>query len=387
MAYPINHTGVSKRQMIFNSFHDSGLHPRNNEGERVEWPKKTYCVFQVMYNDNDNKEQFIVESTNDSHAEIKMMDTLKRFTNLEGEISIYINYTPCSNCANRLIKFVSDLGWRMHLVIYFVQLYNVRRESRQEENIITMEESETNKKYLRKLAQYVTLSNFTEQQWDELAALLNVRNTAGANRQEEDIKVSSLFSQVLDMQRVTDAFLYSQYNYKHDDGTVEYAERPLFIILKERIVKFGGGYPKTFVFESEHEALQFLKVVPYKDIEHKNNVILHMTRSPTVKFINDLVKLARNKNTSFYIPFTKLHATCTTTTNCSIYDREHDDVIKKHYHRFPVDGVCVKKYFHFYKNRLRGCLVELTRKEVSELYKYLPGKDICLKMILDDNQS
>jgi len=201
------------------------------------------------------------------------------------------------------------------------------------------------------------------------------------------MEIASDFRHVLDFKGVINAFLYSGYPYVHEDG-VRSDEKPLFIIMKERIVKFGGDGLKTFVFETEDDAFDFLESIPCKENHYIERTILHMTRSPTANFIGQLVQLAQHNDMNFKIPFTKLHAACT-TFEC--YHREYPNqnldaderAIKRHLNRRCIGRVLVKVYDGFYKNRLRDCLFPQERgtHKVKVLHTFIPRNDICLGML------
>ena len=85
-----------------------------------------------------------------------------------------MNYSPCSTCAEKIIEFVSDPEWEMEVTIYFVQLYRARRVSccRHRDQCFWKED---NMEGLRQLNEYVSLNNFTNTEWEDLATLLDHR--------------------------------------------------------------------------------------------------------------------------------------------------------------------------------------------------------------------
>jgi len=405
---------------IFDDFYNSGLHTRNSEEIKYKWPRGTFCVLQInnnsavvakntsrTYDDNDN------DNFEGQHAEIIMLENhLAMHKNQDGEVKIYINYSPCSDCANKLIEFVCDREWRMKTAIYFVQLYYAKRESCQQNNntCCKVSEGSQNEKGLRQLSQYVTLRNFTNTQWQELEALLGVHNkgirsltqhiqileqipevkkelsdslVVNKYREREDMEVAKDYELILDKQNfhqfIFDAFSNSGHHYMHQDGKIKCDLQPLFLVINEEIVKFGGG-KRTFVFKTEEEAIGCLQNI----FDKPNEILLHMTLSPSAIFIYYLVQLAKSNNISFEIPFAKLHDTCITTCTrqCNSHQNpnENDQAIRKHYGKF-VDGVKVKAYNNFCMNHLTKCL-DLANNTA----EWKCRRDEMMKQVLENTQ-
>jgi len=183
-----------EKEYIFDQFYDSGLHRRNNEGERTNtWPRENYCVFQI---DSDGPE-LIKNFVREEHAEIFMMDYLESFNDYQGEVIVYMNYSPCSDCANKLVEFAWE--WEMELTIYFVQLYRVKRQSCKYDPRCKCRGNKANENGLRYLEQHVTLRHFHYAQWDSLAALLRVENTYDDSREREDQEIGNDFQHILNL--------------------------------------------------------------------------------------------------------------------------------------------------------------------------------------------
>ena len=330
-----------------------------------------------------------------------MENHLIGYKNVEGQVVIYMNYSPCSDCAEQIINFVCDPGWRMHLVIYFVQLYKVKRES-----CDMMEQccngDEDNSRGLRHLSQYVTLRNFTNTQWEELSCLLTIVNTlrienglrileynflynflntrqnfaatlpiVDCNRGREDGQITLDLQHIIGLQAVRNAFSNSGHYYEHQ-GVFKWAPKSFFLVVKETIKKFGDE-EKTYVFENEEDGFRFLK-----NIFDKKNLILHMTHSPSSKFIYDLVQLAECNRTTFEVPFSKLHPTCAIPCSPSDVLTEDDKAIMKHYDKY-VDKVLVKEYNGFCIDDLQRCLRMRGPVNLSNL-RY--NKDKCLENVM-----
>jgi len=185
-----------ERKDIFYKFYDSGLHKRNNEGERTNnWPRENYCVFQINSYEPVVARNFVGEE----HAEILMMDYLSEFKYHGGQVDVYTNYSPCSDCADNLIEFVCDPEWEMELSMFFVQLYRVNRQSCKYDPKCKCRGNKANENGLRYLEQHVTLRHFIDAQWESLATLLQVENTSDDSREREDQEICNDFQHILNL--------------------------------------------------------------------------------------------------------------------------------------------------------------------------------------------
>lgn len=89
----------------------------------VEGLASTTCLVYTI--EGMNKPGIIQNSSN--HAEDTLMYQLRNF---EGplKITVYINNSPCSNCANSLKKFLIEKQ-SIQMVLYITHLYNIKRRS------------------------------------------------------------------------------------------------------------------------------------------------------------------------------------------------------------------------------------------------------------------
>ena len=197
------------RKIISNRFYDSGLHRRNNGGQRTQnWPRQTYCVFEINIYEPEfvriYEPEVVKNLPGEEHAEIVMMNSLEEFRNQEMEVKVYMNYSPCFQCAKALIRFVGNPQWKIKLVIYFVELYRVKRKSCLRDGRCRNHWKfwrKTNVKGLQLLhsSQNFSLNNFTNTEWKDLAKLLEIENTSDDSRGREDEEIFRDFKHILSL--------------------------------------------------------------------------------------------------------------------------------------------------------------------------------------------
>ena len=188
-----------EKEDIFERFYESGLHSRNNGGSRKKWCPKAYCVLQI-----NNYLPEVVESTRYAHAEKLMLNRLEEFMNHEGVVNVYMNYSPCCACSSRLFHLFCNPAWKLELAIYFVQLWRVNRKSCEFDSTCSCRGDQDNEDGLRQLKESGRLQSFqsfTYTQWEDLASLLQVDNTADCKRGREDAEIASDFEHILNISR------------------------------------------------------------------------------------------------------------------------------------------------------------------------------------------
>ena len=187
---------VDNAQEIFRTLYESGLHKRNNNGKWVNWPQITYCLLRINIGDNE----FRVKTTKSDegvHAEIKALNVIKLNLNQNEDelITIFMNYSPCRECAETLKEFVEQNGYGIRLHIYFVQLYKVQRLSCQNaSDMCCQPETHYHEIGLRELAKTVTIEPFTPKEWGSLAILLLLEKDG---REKEDKEVLGDLNDIL----------------------------------------------------------------------------------------------------------------------------------------------------------------------------------------------
>ena len=100
---------------VLKTFYECGL---------LSWPSKTYCVFKLHVRNRQNV--VMIEESNGDHAEDNFINVMRQNIafNRNETIILYLNYSPCDGCAEKLIKFLQDHR-EIRLRIFFVQLYRI----------------------------------------------------------------------------------------------------------------------------------------------------------------------------------------------------------------------------------------------------------------------
>ena len=97
-----------------------------------DWPKRTYLIASIK--SNDGKDIFNKRCRNtpfEEHAEVKMLrddDFLQAVADHDIEITLTLNYSPCSDCANELKIFFKNGKKIRNLIIQFSFLYRIQEE-------------------------------------------------------------------------------------------------------------------------------------------------------------------------------------------------------------------------------------------------------------------
>ena len=109
---------------VFKTFYQSGLHPRNNNGERLEWPNKGYCVFKIKTPESQYRVQTQKNNRN-GHAERNALNVIERNShyNKNELITLYLTYSPCSKCAKLLQNFNTQNSFGIKLRIFLTRLH------------------------------------------------------------------------------------------------------------------------------------------------------------------------------------------------------------------------------------------------------------------------
>lgn len=86
--------------------------------------KTTYLVCKI-----DSVPKPIIKGNDQgTHAEKQLVDILKEMTLLQEEVTVYINNSPCADCALILKTYLKEKKG-IHLTLYVTHLYNIRRMS------------------------------------------------------------------------------------------------------------------------------------------------------------------------------------------------------------------------------------------------------------------
>ena len=180
---------------VFKTFYQSGLHARNNKDEWLEWPKKGYCVFKIKTSESQYTVQ-IQKNNGNGHVEKNALSVIKMnlHYNKNELITLYLTYSPCSDCAKLLQEFNNQNKFGIKLRIFFTRLYKIQRASCQNAgNRCCQLQTTENETGLRNLAETVAIGPFTPIAWGELVTLL----LANDSRRDEDRELLEDLNRVL----------------------------------------------------------------------------------------------------------------------------------------------------------------------------------------------
>lgn len=96
------------------------------------WPKRAYLIASIK--SNKGKDIFnkrFQNTLSEEHAEVKMLrddDFLQAVADHDIEITLTLNYSPCSDCANELKIFFENRKKNTNLIIQFSFLYRIQEE-------------------------------------------------------------------------------------------------------------------------------------------------------------------------------------------------------------------------------------------------------------------
>lgn len=122
---------------ILTIFIKSGLHGIPGHCAGPVWPKKTVIVCLIEYSpDTDESKTITIWNipkyyrTKAVHAEPRLIDYIKKEEDLTKikRLTIYINYSPCTDCGNKLMELKQKFP-NMQIKVIFSALYNQRRPS------------------------------------------------------------------------------------------------------------------------------------------------------------------------------------------------------------------------------------------------------------------
>lgn len=85
---------------------------------------KTYLVCKI----DGLPEAIIKRNHKGKHAEKQLVDNLEEMTLPKNSVTVYINNSPCADCA-RILKTYLEKNKGIHLTLYVTHLYNIRRMS------------------------------------------------------------------------------------------------------------------------------------------------------------------------------------------------------------------------------------------------------------------
>ena len=102
-------------------------------GVNGNWPNRTYLIASIKSNDGEGIFSKRFKNTPfKEHAEAKMLsdDDFRHAVAVhhEIEITLTLNYSPCSDCANRLRNFYENIRDNRNLIIQFSVLYRINEE-------------------------------------------------------------------------------------------------------------------------------------------------------------------------------------------------------------------------------------------------------------------
>lgn len=177
----------------------------HNNGYQQKLASSTYLVYKI---EGMHKPGILKNDT--THAEKQLISIIQgNFTApLKIIIYIYINNSPCAECATSLKQFMVD-NQNSKMVLYIAHLYNIRRESckrRDESHVTCIQKTihENNYLGLRNLMSIgghrCRIEAFNKKVWEDLLALTGIstqmmdnynrrKNGYDRSRQNEDKRI------------------------------------------------------------------------------------------------------------------------------------------------------------------------------------------------------
>lgn len=127
-----------------------------------------------------------ITSCNDNlHAEYILINHLKTIYNGPMKMTVYINNSPCAECAERLKNFL-ETNVNIQLILHVTHLYNIKRKScklradagKHENHMHYIKDHENTYRGLRDLMSLggnrCRIESFTKEVWEALLAVMNM---------------------------------------------------------------------------------------------------------------------------------------------------------------------------------------------------------------------
>jgi deoxycytidylate deaminase len=175
--FKISGRPLNRREEAFNHIFETNLSHHKNWGQNDA--VRTCLIYTV-----DGETSDIIWNKESAHAEEQLIGRLESDERLRVGVNVvihvYINSSPCRNCAYQLVAFLNR-NKKVHLRVYIASLYNIRRQScikKLEDHVklVSQEQSDENAEGLRQLMQHskCKLMVFDRQAWYELSYLLQI---------------------------------------------------------------------------------------------------------------------------------------------------------------------------------------------------------------------
>lgn len=174
---------------ILRDFIDSGLHG-------ATWPSRAYAVLPPSFLGD-----LIIEQNGARHAEHILTDrlrnrvtTLTRSPNRQMSVTVYMNYSPCADCADILLELDREVRNRFNsmirLEVAFASLYNIQRNSCRLDCRHRLCDDDTHDRnvdgLLRLDSAGVALRTFGAADWTDLMEALDIQTFYIDRRGEDD---------------------------------------------------------------------------------------------------------------------------------------------------------------------------------------------------------
>ncbi|KAK7481422.1 hypothetical protein BaRGS_00027378 [Batillaria attramentaria] len=195
----------TKRQSVMRTFINSGLHGPDRVVSHRVYALTICCLDGVLTTvcKKNNKRH---------HAEHNLLSYLKEMivsrSLCSQKLTLYVNYSPCYNCSDMIVKFIQSAkvehGIDIQFVIIFPTFYKIRRPSCEDKclhKLPSIEDHNSSLKGLKRLEKSgVTLRPVNAADWQVLAANLDVHDFIydGSAREREDAGFQKDFQQVMD---------------------------------------------------------------------------------------------------------------------------------------------------------------------------------------------
>lgn len=162
--------------------------------------KSTFLIGKIKV--KKGKYTVILQNIPGKHAEKILIEKLNGMCDSVRYITLYLNNSPCSSCAELLMKYL-DKNEDVHLTVYVTCLYMVKRKSCEKSGHSRCIRNETaNNNSLRTLKKHsrCTIKGFKKEDWIELLNLMQISDEfkgplletySSSGREEEDTNIRS----------------------------------------------------------------------------------------------------------------------------------------------------------------------------------------------------
>ena len=291
---------AEKKKKIFHYFRATGLHELDDDFNKwvCNWLKITYCVIKMKSGNHTDVK--ILKNCNGKHAESFAISEIEIYYFIHDNIlssktvDMYLNYSPCSDCAQELIEMVDRINISMN--IYFVQLYHARRQSCEDRNDRCYgggDESGLKNLYD---CERIKITNFDRYKvWLDLGHILGLGRYPFLNTHQRESRLREDTEVTEDFELIINEIVFDDFFYSGLHETTDCCEQRQACCVS-KIDRSSGEPAKVFIksttreFSAEEKTLRCLK--DYIDREIKSGhttATIYMNRSPSHHFLEELM--------------------------------------------------------------------------------------------------